>query len=324
MTKIREFYVRSNCSGITLFHFLRRVLPRGYKVDIPALIQDGHVEINGRAGDSNAYLQVGDYVCVEEEALKAFSIKSIPHVMEILYQDEQVVCVNKPAGIPVIPDRRPKGKTAVQLCRDMLDSRNRTPRPVHRLDKWTSGVLVMALDKKSVETLTNAFSERKVKKTYLAFVRGTPYPAEGVIDVPIGPNARRMTKIVVGSRLSKPAVTHYRTVCAWQGFSLLEVRPETGRTHQIRVHLSHINHPILCDALYGGGDAFYLSEFKLDYRLGRGKKEQSLLSRQALHAAEISFPSPKTGKEIRVEAPLPHDLSVVQKKLDQYGESAAF
>ena len=126
------------------------------------------------------------------------------------------------------------------------------------------------------------------------------------------------------SHLSKPAISRYRILKAWQGFALVEVRPETGRTHQIRVHLSHINHPILCDSLYGGGDAFYLSEFKLDYRLGRGKKEQALLSRQALHAAEISFPSLNTGQAIRVKAPLPHDLAVVQKKLEQYGEQASF
>ncbi|MHC4942108.1 MAG: RluA family pseudouridine synthase [Planctomycetota bacterium] len=320
MTRIREFNVRSSCSGITLFHFLRRVLPQGYKVDIPALIRDGHVEVNGATSDLNATLRLGDFVTVVEEAMKAATKKTPGSELEILYEDDAVVCVDKPAGIPVIPDRRPQGKTAVQICRALYKGKDKHPRPVHRLDKWTSGVLVLALEKKYVEPLTDAFSERKVNKTYLALVRGTPFPTEGMIDEPIGPNARRMTRIVVGGRLAKPAVTRFRTERSWEGFSLLEVKPETGRTHQIRVHLSHLGHPILGDSLYGGGDALYLSEFKIDYRLGRGKKERPLLSRQALHAARLSFPSPATGETITVESRLPKDLVVVIKKLDQYAE----
>jgi RluA family pseudouridine synthase len=323
MEKIREFHVRSNCAGITLYHFLRRVLPKSHSVDLTKIIEDGAVQVNDSASEPEARLKKGDYVTVIERAMRDAKVKPKFEALDVLFRDEAVICVLKPAGMSVIPDRRQVGKTAVQVCRQMLEGEKDHPRPVHRLDKWTSGVLVMALKKKYVEPMGKLFAERKVDKTYLAFVRGRPMESEGVIDEAIGPNARRMTRIIVGGKLAKPARTRYRTLCEWQGFSLLEVKIETGRTHQIRVHLSHIGHPILCDSLYGGGDALYLSELKLDYKLGRGKREKPLLSRQALHAGRIRFESPATGKAVEVEAPLPHDLEVVRKKLDRYAEPSS-
>lgn len=320
MEKIREFHVRTNCTGITVYHFLRRVLPRSHSINLTKIIEDGAVQVNDTPTDPEARLKRGDYVTVNEKAMKDAAVKPSFEALDTLYRDEALICVLKPAGMSVIPDRRQVGKTAVQICRQMLEGEDCTPRPVHRLDKWTSGALIMALQKKYVEPLGKLFAERKVNKTYLAIVRGRPIPDEGVIDEAIGPNDRRMTKIIVGGKLCKPAVTRFRTLCKWQGFSLVEAKPETGRTHQIRVHLSHIGHPILCDSLYGGGDAIYLSELKLDYKLGRGKREKPLLSRQALHAEKIRFVTPATGKEVEVKAPLPHDLEVVAKKLDRYAE----
>jgi RluA family pseudouridine synthase len=320
MKKTRDFHVRSNCSGMTLYHFLKKVLPRNRSGGITGLIQDGCVEVNGVIRGADDSLRSGDFVSVDAQALEVASKQVKIQRLEILYQDDAVVCVDKPAGLSVIPDRRQEGKTAVQICREMFAKEKLHPRPVHRLDKWTSGVLVLALKKEYVQPLGDLFAERKVQKTYLAFVRGRPDPASDVIDAPIGPDAKRMTRMLVGANKCKPAVTRYAMLQHWDGASFLEVKPETGRTHQIRVHLAHIGHPVLCDSLYGGGDAVYLSEFKLDYKLGKDRKERPLLSRQALHAHMITFPSPATGREVTMKKELPKDLEVLRKKLDQYAE----
>jgi RluA family pseudouridine synthase len=303
---------------MTLYHFLMKVMPHVRSAGISELIKNGCVQVNGKFRGANDSLRNGDFVSVEMEALEITSKQRKIERLEVLYRDEAVVCVNKPAGLSVIPDRRQEGKTAVQVCREMFGSENLHPRPVHRLDKWTSGVLVLALKKEYVAPLGDLFAERKVEKTYLAFVRGRPDPVSGTIDAPIGPDAKRMTRMVVNARKAKPAITHYSILEHFEGASLLEVHPETGRTHQIRVHLSHIDHPVLCDSLYGGGDAVYLSDFKLDYKLGKNRKERPLLSRHALHAHRITFPSPATGQEITVKADLPKDLEVLRKKLGQY------
>ena len=318
MKKTRDFHVRSNCAGMTLYHFLKKVMPHNRSAGIIALIKDGCVQVNGKSRGANDSLRNGDFVSVGMEALEIASKQRKVDHLEVLYRDEALVCVNKPAGLSVIPDRRQEGKTAVQICREMFEADNLHPRPVHRLDKWTSGVLVLALKKEYVAPLGDLFAKRKLEKTYLAFVRGRPDPVSGTIDAPIGPDSKRMIRMLVNARKAKPAITRYSIIEYWEGTSLLEVHPETGRTHQIRVHLSHIDHPVLCDSLYGGGDTIYLSDFKLDYKLGKNRKERPLLSRHALHAHSITFPSPATGQEITVKSGLPKDLEVLRKKLGQY------
>jgi len=323
MEKVREFHVRPNCSGMTVFHFLRKVLPRNRSDSVVELIKQGFVERNGAIPDGNDKVRLGDYLSVNASALMGMTKKPKTDSLELLYRDETVICVDKPAGLSVNPDGRQKGPTAVQYVRNMFEKDGLHPKPIHRLDKWTSGVLLLATEKKHVKSLGDLFSAHKIKKTYLAFVRGRPDPAEGVVDIPIGPNSKRMTRIIVNAKQAKPAVTHYRTIGLWQGFSLVEIHLETGRTHQIRVHMSHIGHPVVCDSLYGGGDVIFLSELKVNYKPSKDKKEKPLLSRQGLHASRLEFESPESGKHIAVEAPFPHDFALFKNKLDQYGDPAS-
>ena len=317
---IQEFVVRHGCSGMSLYHFLRRTLPRSMGRDVLSLIVDGHTLVNGKPGDVHAPLRTGDFVAVDTSFCRKPRREGPPERLTVLYREATFICVDKPAGIPVIPDRRPKTPTVVEICRAMLAGEGLNPKPVHRLDKHTSGVLLLALQRDAVPILGELFSKRRVKKTYLAFVRGTPRPAEGVIDAPISPDKRKAGRMAVDPSRGKPALSRYRTLVRWRGYSLVEVRPETGRTHQVRLHMAHIKNPILCDSLYGGGEGFHLSTIKPDYRTGRGKRERPILSRQALHAAELAFPSPTTGELVSVKSPLPKDLEILKSKLDRFAQ----
>jgi 23S rRNA pseudouridine955/2504/2580 synthase/23S rRNA pseudouridine1911/1915/1917 synthase len=303
---------------MSLFHFMRRTLPRSMSRDVLELIVEGHTLVNGEPGDLQQTLRTGDFVQVDIESRRGHREKKSSDALPVLYRDGALICIDKPAGIPVIPDRRPKGPTAVEICRAMLEPEGLYPRPVHRLDKYTSGVLMLALEKEHVKPLGELFEERRVKKTYLAFVRGVPRPGEGVIDAPIGTDSRKASRMVVDRARGKEAVSRYRTLTAWRGYALVEVRPETGRTHQVRVHMAHIKNPILCDALYGGGEAFHLSTIKPDYRIGRGKRERPVIKRLALHAAALAFTSPDAGQEVVVESPLPKDLEILEQKLEKF------
>ncbi len=312
--------MRNSCSGMTVFHFLRKTLPRSMSRDIVGLIDDGAVFRNGVPAEFQAIVRTGDFISVDTSAVKEREVQQeAPLELEILYRDEGVLCVDKPPGIPVIPDRRHRTETAVEICRRMLGDGPNSPKPVHRIDKYTSGVLMLALKKEFVQPLGDLFADKRISKTYLAFVRGNVLPGERIIDAPIGPDARRVSRMVVNpTKKGKSAVTRIAPLVAWRDYSLVEARPETGRTHQIRVHLAHIKHPILCDSLYGGGDVFHLSTIKPDYHVGRGKRERPLLKRQALHAAELTFESPATGKVVRVKSPLPEDLAILKKKLEKF------
>jgi 23S rRNA pseudouridine1911/1915/1917 synthase len=303
---------------MSLFHFMRRTLPRSMSRDVLSLITDGKTTVNGEKGDMQRPVRTGDFVIVDTTACVKRKDREPPETMNVLYRDRALICVDKPAGIPVIPDRRPNTPTAVELCARMLEQEGIRPKPVHRLDKHTSGVLILALRKEFVTPLGELFSERRIQKIYHAFVRGTPRPPEGMIDAPIAPNQRKMGRMLVNRSKGKQARSGYRTLEVWNGYAMVEVTPETGRTHQVRVHMAHIKNPILCDTLYGGGEAFHLSTIKPDYRIGRGKRERPILNRQALHAAQLNFISPATEKEVEVRAPLPEDLVLLKSKLEKF------
>lgn len=185
---------------------------------------------------------------------------------------------------------------------------------VHRLDADTSGVMVFARHAEAHRHLSLQFQERSVVKDYIAYVRGRPPVESGKVDVPIGPaGSGRMQTRADG----KPAVTWFREDGRWNTITRLALRPETGRTHQIRVHCRYMGCPLLVDAFYGMDDAFYLSSIVKRYRTRPGQEERPLVARATLHARALTIAHPRTGEERRFEAGLPKDLAALQKQLDK-------
>lgn len=227
--------------------------------------------------------------------------------IKILYEDNNFLVLDKPAGITVNRSDTTKGEYTLQ---DYVEQKLKIQNPesevdmnsdfyqrsgiVHRIDKETSGILLVAKNIKSFENLQAQFKERKVKKTYVALVHGEVKPDEGEIKVPVGrlPWNRKRFGVLAGG---KQALTKYRVIKKFKGFTLLELNPETGRTHQIRVHLKYFNHPIFGDSLYAGRRT--------------ARDDRKVLARVFLHAQKISFYNPQNNQLISFESPLPVELT---------------
>lgn len=235
--------------------------------------------------------------------------------LEILYEDENLIAVNKPAGMLTLPDRfqedRPNLYRALQVMYTSLFV-------IHRLDKDTSGVILFALDAQTHAALSKAFEEHRVKKTYVALVLGQVTPNEGTIDRPIAPHASGDGRMTTSNK-GKRAVTHYRVTRHFRKYTWLHLEIETGRTHQIRVHMAWMKHPLAVDPLYGGEEGVFLSEIKEKYKPSRGETEHPLIERVPLHAFRIQFEHPAHGEQVRIEAPLPKDLRATLNQLERWG-----
>lgn len=287
-----------------------------------------------------------------------FRLDQIP----VLYEDADILVLNKPAGISVIPERYEDGDLSLlELLTKRVEEKETSPseglsiRPVHRIDKDTSGIVLFAKTDEAFRTLSLQFQERTLSKIYHAIVRGRPLWSEQECAEPLLVDGDRRHRTIV-HRDGKPSRTRFRVLEPFRGFALLEAQPETGRTHQIRAHLSWIGHPIVGDALYRGGEGLYLSSFKSGYKgvtsgstsmesfsadeEGDGERwmssksagrpgrshtstgtsgEKPLIGRMALHAFALEFRHPRTGETLRFESPYPKDFSVALKQLRKYG-----
>lgn len=230
--------------------------------------------------------------------------------LEILYEDDCLVAVNKPPNMVVHPARGHWSGTltsALQHHFDQLSTIGGATRPgiVHRLDRDTSGVILIAKDDSAHSGLSVLFQERELQKEYFALTMGRIDRDNDRIDLPIGMHPYQREKMAVrhDHPTSRDAVSTYEVLERFAGFTAVKVLPKTGRTHQIRVHLDAIGHPILCDRQYGGRNLLTRGDLRRD-----PTDTEVLLDRQALHARRITFPHPKTGQELTVEAPLPADL----------------
>lgn len=224
----------------------------------------------------------------------------------ILFQDDSILVVNKPAGVLSVPGRGEGPPVADLLRRHKLVPADATLLIVHRLDRGASGVMVMARTTEAQRNLSAQWNERTVEKTYLALASGI-IETSGEVDLPLSVD-REKAKVRVDRRKGKPSLTRYRVIEVVGGQTVLECVPVTGRLHQIRVHLSAIEHPLLVDPRYGGGRRFMLSRHKFNYRQNRREEERPLIARLTLHALRLSFDHPAGTGRVTFEAPIPKDL----------------
>jgi 23S rRNA pseudouridine955/2504/2580 synthase/23S rRNA pseudouridine1911/1915/1917 synthase len=231
--------------------------------------------------------------------------------LSIIYEDDDLVAVNKPSGLLSIPDRfDPK----IPSLKQQLAERNENIFVVHRLDRDTSGIILFAKNEEAHRFYSMAFEERSINKKYLGLVHGRPLPPQGTIDKPIAHHPVIKGKMTI-HRNGKPAVTHYRMLDSFGLHSLLQLEIETGRTHQIRVHLQDLGNPVVCDPLYGDGEPLFLSRIKRKFKLSRNQEEETpLLNRLALHAHSLSFTTTR-GNPVMLEAPLFRDMQATLNQL---------
>ena len=279
-------------SGERIDAYIARALPEISRSYVKRLLDGGMITIGGRVPKASEKVSVGAELVVEVPPPEAMSLEPQRIPVTIIYQDNDIIVVDKPPGLTVHPaPGHPSGtlvNALLAMCPDLQGIAG-TLRPgiVHRLDKDTSGLLVVAKNDRAMRSLQAQLSERRVHKTYLALVHGVPSPREGQIEAPIGRNPKNRKKMAI-VKDGRESTTRYKVREELRGYALLEVEPVTGRTHQIRVHLSAIGHPIVGDSVYG--------------------RPSPLLGRQFLHAWKLAFAMPLGERQVEFESPLPMDL----------------
>ena len=289
----RKYSFIAGTPGARLDKFVSEKCPELSRTHAQALIADGFITVNGRTAKSSLKLNAGDRVdiIVPPTPPSRLAPEDIP--LNIVYEDADLLVVDKPAGLAVHPAPGHPGHTLVNAVLNYLpglaeNGDSLRPGIVHRLDKDTSGLLLVARNRVAQANLSEQFKSRLVSKFYLVLVRGKLTPARGVIEAAIGRDPRNRQRMAVVSR-GREARTEYRVVKYVGDCTLLEIKPETGRTHQIRVHLAAIGFPVVGDVTYG--------------------VKSPHLSRQFLHAGKLGFRLPSTGEYVEFESPLPPDLA---------------
>ncbi|MFN8640758.1 MAG: RluA family pseudouridine synthase [Candidatus Binatia bacterium] len=292
-----EWTIAAADEGKRLDRFLAEQQRLGTRSQVHRLIADGRVRVGGRVVKAGAALRRGDHIVAEAPVAPAVQAEAAAIALDVLHEDAHLLAINKPAGLVVHPAPGHWQGTLVsallhrwQTVPDGIDPSRLGI--VHRLDKDTSGVLLIARTAAALAHLGDQFRQRQVRKDYLVLVWGTVRAASGVIDRPIGRHPIQRKKMAVHAR-GRVARTRYETIEQFREIALVRAHPETGRTHQIRVHLAAIGHPVVGDALYA-----------------RGRPAQpSLIARQALHAEAITFRHPTTAAPVRIAAPLAADFA---------------
>lgn len=320
-----ELTVDAEEAGHRLDSFLASHLPDYSRVHLRRVISAGGVKVDSRGGKPAYRLKAGQHVSIvlPEIPREAPRPENIP--LDVLYEDEQLVVVNKPPGMVVHPAKGHWSGTLASALQfhfgPTLSSTGGLSRPgiVHRLDRDTSGAILVARTDQAHARLAAQFAARSIEKEYFAVVCGSPQRDRDFIDCPIGfhPHVREKMAIRRDQSESRPAQTFYEVLERFQGFAAVRLLPKTGRTHQIRVHLSHVGCPVLCDRQYGGRRHLTRGEIRRD-----PTDATVLLERQALHAQRLRFAHPATGEHMEIEAPLPADIAAVLAELRAYRSAA--
>jgi 23S rRNA pseudouridine1911/1915/1917 synthase len=323
------FTVAPEDAGATLLEVLAERLHDVGSTEIKRLLRDRRVHVNDAPCAPDRLMVPGDVVSVELADLEGelFRVEARPlEGFAVLYEDEGVIACEKPAGVTVIAERGDRAAPFLGAVLHHLEKSGHPlrPRVVHRIDKETSGVVLLAKSRDAMRSLSAQFERREVKKQYLALIRGSPLDDQGEIALPIGPSAEkgRKFKMRTGGREAKDALTRFEVAERFAEYTLLRCYPETGRQHQIRAHLEAVGYPLAVDPLYGGEEKLLLSSVKRGYRRKGEKEESPLLARVSLHAARIEFRSPAKPADaapVVVEAPLPRDFEVALKQLRKWG-----
>jgi 23S rRNA pseudouridine1911/1915/1917 synthase len=309
VTSRRTGTLRPEHDGLRLDRALAAIFPEHSRSFLAGLIQSGNVRVDTEpARKASHRVAAGQLVEIAIPDPAPSSAEPQPLPLSILYEDDDIAVVDKPAGLVVHPAAgNPDGTLVNALLFHVrgLSGIGGELRPgiVHRLDKDTSGLLVVAKNDAAHRALTAAWNTDAVRKEYVAVVYGTPDPDHGTIDEPVGrdPRERRRMAVVRGGRR---AITEYTVIERLRASSVLRCRLRTGRTHQIRVHLKHLGHPIIGDPVYSGPQWRGIPDKKI-------QKAVAAFSRQALHAALLRFPHPVTGASMEFESRLPEDMSAL-------------
>ena len=271
---------------------------------VQKLIQEGNVFVNGKEKKISYKVQVGDIIEINIPKPQETTIKPENIPIEIVYEDTDIIVVNKPKGMVVHPaNGNPDGtlvNAVMAICKNSLSGIGGEIRPgiVHRLDKDTSGLLIVAKNDKAHINMSNQIKNREVKKIYIALVRGLVCEDEATINMPIGRSTKDRKKMAI-RKDGKKAVTHFKVLKRYSKYTLLEIKIDTGRTHQIRVHMSEIGHPVVGDMVYSNG------------------KNEFGVEGQMLHAKSLDFKHPVTGEKMHLEAELPQYFKDVVEKLEK-------
>jgi 23S rRNA pseudouridine1911/1915/1917 synthase len=320
-----EFEVKPRTDGKRIDAYLASRFTTYSRRVIQKVIDAEAVVVNGRPVKASYRVRAGDVISVRLPELPETAPVPEDIPIDVVYDDEVLTVVNKRPGMVTHPARgnwRGTLVNALQFHFDTLSTLAGEHRPgiVHRLDRDTSGLLVVVKDARVHARLAAQFERRQVQKEYLAIVHGAPERDSDYIERAIGfhPTSREKMAIRAPEDGGKEAVTFYQVVERFANFALVRCRPLTGRTHQIRIHLTHIGYPIVADKLYSGRDRITLGDVVSPERrksLGAGEVEWVLIDRQALHAHSLRFKHPQTGRELEVTAPLPADMQRVLEAL---------